>query len=182
MHCLNRAAASRGLTPGMGLANARALCPDLASCPADPEREARALAGLCRWAARYAPLVAVDGADGLMADVTGVAHLFGGEAELRADLHARLEQVGLEAQSALAGTGGAAWALARHGGGIIPKGGLSAHLGSLPVAALRLDPATAESLTRVGLARIADLLPLPRAALAHRFGPALVRRLDQALG
>lgn len=96
----------------------------LASCPADPEREARALAGLCRWAARYAPLVAVDGADGLMADVTGVAHLFGGEAELRADLHAQLEQVGLEAQSALAGTGGAAWALARHGGvGSFPRAG-----------------------------------------------------------
>ncbi|MDQ1900592.1 DNA polymerase Y family protein [Paracoccus sp. WLY502] len=182
LRCLNRAAAARGLTPGMGLANARALCPDLVTRPADPEHETRALAGLCRWAGRYAPLVAVDGADGLMADVTGVAHLFGGEEELRADLHARLEQAGLEAQSALAGTGGAAWALARHGGGIIPKGGLSAHLGSLPVAALRLDPATAASLTRVGLARIADLLALPRAALAHRFGPALVRRLDQALG
>ena len=57
-----------------------------------------------RWAGRYAPLVATDGIDGLMADVSGVPDLFGGEEDLRQDLQARLERVGLHAASAIPGT------------------------------------------------------------------------------
>lgn len=166
----------------MALADARAICPDLATRPADLAREAAALAALRRWAGRYAPMVATDGVDGLMADISGVPHLFGGEAGLRDDLQARLERAGLHATSAIAGTRGAAHALARHGGGIVADGRLAEGIGHLPVAALRVDHATAEALARVGLARIADLIGLPRAPLARRFGPGLVLRLDQALG
>lgn len=182
LHCLNTAASARGLHRGMALADARAICPDLATRPADLAREAAALAALRRWAGRYAPMVATDGVDGLMADISGVPHLFGGEAGLRDDLQARLERAGLHAASAIAGTRGAAHALARHGGGIVADGKLAEGIGHLPVAALRVDHATAEALARVGLARIADLIPLPRAPLARRFGPGLVLRLDQALG
>lgn len=182
LHCLNLAASARGLHRGMALADARAICPELATRPADLAREAAALATLRRWAVRYAPMVGQDGADGLIADVTGVAHLFGGEEALRADLHARLERAGLFATSAIAGTRGAAHALARHGGGIVADGALAEGVGRLPVAALRIDHDTAEALARVGLARIADLIPLPRAPLARRFGQGLVLRLDQALG
>ncbi|TGD67410.1 DNA polymerase Y family protein [Tabrizicola sp. WMC-M-20] len=182
LHCLNLAADQRGLHRGMALADARAICPDLSTRPADLAREAAALASLRRWASRYAPMVASDGTDGLIADITGVAHLFGGEAELRADLHARLTRAGLQASSAIAGTRGGAHALARHGGGIIADGALAQGLGRLPVSALRVDHDTAEALARVGLARIADLAHLPRAPLARRFGAGLVLRLDQALG
>lgn len=166
----------------MALADARAICPDLATRPADLAREAAALASLRRWASRYAPMVATDGTDGLMADISGVPHLFGGEEALRDDLQARLERAGLHAASAIAGTRGAAHALARHGGGIIPDGRLAEGIGSLPVTALRVDHDTAAALARVGLSRITDLIPLPRAPLARRFGPGLVLRLDQALG
>ena len=166
----------------MALADARAICPDLATRPADLAREAAALASLRRWAGRYAPMVATDGADGLMADISGVPHLFGGEADLRDDLQARLERAGLHAASAIAGTRGAAHALARHGGGIVPDGRLAEGIGHLPVTALRVDPDTAEALARVGLTRISDLVHLPRAPLARRFGQGLVLRLDQALG
>ena len=182
LHCLNPFASARGLHRGMALADARAICPDLATRPADLAREAAALAALRRWAGRYAPMVATDGVDGLMADISGVPHLFGGEAGLRDDLQARLERAGLHAASAIAGTRGAAHALARHGGGIVADGRLAEGIGHLPVAALRVDHATAEALARVGLARIADLIGLPRAPLARRFGPGLVLRLDQALG
>ncbi|ANT61052.1 nucleotidyltransferase [Salipiger sp. CCB-MM3] len=182
LHCVSPRAQAQGLARGMALADARALCPDLATRPADLGREAAALSGLLRWAGRYAPLVARDGSDGLIADVTGVPHLFGGEAALRADLHGRLARIGLAAQSAIAGSRGGAFALARHGGGILPEGALAEGLGKLPVSALRIDHDTAETLSRVGLGRIADLIPLPRAPLAKRFGPALVMRLDQALG
>lgn len=166
----------------MSLADARAICPDLATRPADLAREAAALASLRRWAGRYAPMVATDGIDGLMADISGVPHLFGGESDLRDDLQARLERAGLQATSAIAGTRGAAHALARHGGGIVADGRLAQGIGHLPVTALRVDHDTAEALARVGLARIADLVHLPRAPLARRFGAGLVLRLDQALG
>lgn len=182
LHCLNTEASARGLHRGMALADARAICPDLTTRPADLAREAAALAGLRRWASRYAPMVATDGADGLIADISGVPHLFGGEAGLRDDLQARLERAGLHAGSAIAGTRGAAHALARHGGGIVPDGRLIEGIGHLPVTALRVDHATAEALARVGLTRIADLAHLPRAPLARRFGHGLVLRLDQALG
>lgn len=166
----------------MALADARAICPDLATRPADLAREAAALASLRRWAGRYAPMVATDGTDGLMADISGVPHLFGGEADLRDDLQARLERAGLHAASAIAETRGAAHALARHGGGIVADGRLATGIGHLPVTALRVDHDTAEALARVGLSRIADLIPLPRPPLARRFGAGLVLRLDQALG
>ncbi len=163
----------------MALADARAICPDLATRPADLAAEAAALAVLRRWTGRYAPLVSVDGPDGLMADISGVPHLFGGEAALRDDLQARLDRAGLQAQTAIAPTRGAAHALARHGGGILAEGRLLEGLGALPVIALRVDQATAEALARMGLTRIADLAHLPRAPLARRFGPGLVLRLDQ---
>ena len=141
-----------------------------------------ALATLRRWTGRYAPMVGTDGFDGLMADISGVPHLFGGEEELREDLQARMERAGLAAVSAIAGTRGAAHALARHGGGIVADGRLAIGIGHLPDTALRVDFETAEALARMGLSRIADLIPLPRAPLARRFGQGLVLRLDQALG
>lgn len=166
----------------MPLADARAICPDLATRPADLPAERAALSTLRRWASRYSPMVACDGMDGLVADITGVAHLFGGETELRADLDAGLARAGLSAATAIAGTRGAAYALARHGGGVVPEGGLGEGIGRLPVSALRIDHATADALGRVGLPTIADLIKLPRAPLARRFGAGLVLRLDQAMG
>ncbi|HBM59805.1 MAG TPA: nucleotidyltransferase [Citreicella sp.] len=182
LHCLTAETEARGLHRGMALADARAICPDLSTRPADLAQDAAGLESLRRWAGRYAPQVAVDGADGLVADITGAAHLFGGEAELREDLQARLDRAGITAQSAIACTRGGAHALSRHGGGIVLEGLLADRLGPLPVTALRLDHDTAETLARMGLHRIADLIPLPRAPLVRRFGPGPLQRLDQMLG
>lgn len=166
----------------MSLADARAICPDLTTRPADLAREAATLSALRRWTGRYAPMVASDGSDGLMADISGVPHLFGGEDALRDDLKARLERAGLHVASAIAGSRGAAHGLARHGGGVIPDGRLAEGIGHLPISSLRVGHDTVEALNRVGLVHIADLIPLPRAPLTRRFGPGLVLRLDQALG
>ncbi len=179
------AAAACGILPGMALADARALQPDLAVRPADPAGDQAALARLADWCMRYTPWVALDGADGLWLDVTGCARLFGGEPALLADLANRFERFGYAARLGLADTPGAAWALARFSGNAaaaIPAGGQRAALAGLPVAALRLAPAVAAELDRLGLKRIGDLYPLPRAALARRFGLEPGRRLDQALG
>ncbi len=182
LHCLNRAAEQVGLHRGMPLVDARAICPALATRPADLAAEGAFLETLRRWAVRYSPLVARDGADGLLADITGVAHLFGGEEALAHDMTARLARAAITARAAIADTRGAAHALARHGGGIAAPGATLAALAPLPVTALRLDSETAEALARLGLTRIRDLVPLPRAPLARRFGAGLMLRLDQALG
>lgn len=182
IHCLNDLAEARGLSRGMGMADARAFCPDLLSRPAHPEKDAAFLRVLARWATRYCPWVGLDGTEGLVLDITGAAHLFGGEAALLDDMRLRLGRAGLAVRLGLAETRGAAWALARHAPGIAPLGQARAHLLDLPVAALRLEPETCTRLQRLGLRRIGDLVALPRATLTRRFGPGLLLRLDQALG
>ncbi len=79
------AAAERGgLSPGLPLAGARALIPELETAPYDPAGGAQALTRLVEWCGRYTPWVALDGsgcdfggAAGILLDVTGCAHLFG---------------------------------------------------------------------------------------------------------
>ena len=181
--CLTPAAEAEGLARGMALADARALCPGLVTRPADPLAEAAFLRGLARWAARFAPRVGCDGTDGLMLDITGVAHLFGGEAALIDDIEAGLARLGIGAQAGLASTRGAAWALARFGPQRMAlPGAEAAALAALPPAALRLPAATLAALDRLGLRRIADIAALPRAGLARRLGAEVLLRLDQAQG
>ena len=108
------AAAARGARPGMRLTDARALDPGLQAETADLAGDAALLARLARWASRWSPLVEVDGADGLRLDVSGVAHLFGGEAGLSEDVERRFAALGLSVRTAVAETAGAAWALARY--------------------------------------------------------------------
>ncbi len=182
------AAAALGLAPGMGLADARALVPDLIAAEAEPERDAEALAALADWCGRYAPWCATDGADGIRLDITGAAHLFGGEAAMLADALRRLAGFGLTAAAAIASTPAAAWAWARYRpsgmDAIIPPGIHSgaAALYDLPVAALRLEARSIETLNGLGLATIGSVAALPRAPLAARLGGAVLARLDQMLG
>src|SRR5688500_18691712 len=83
---VTQAAAASGARAGARLTDARALDPGLIASPADPAGDAALVERLARWAARWSPLVEVDGADGLRVDVTGVAHLFGGEAARAEDV------------------------------------------------------------------------------------------------
>jgi protein ImuB len=170
---LSEAAEALGLFAGQKATDAKALVPELITADAAPERDAAALTRLCDWCVRFSPAVAVDPPDGLMLDVSGVAHLWGGEASMAADLEARLAKSGIPARAAIAVTAGAAWARARFGEG---------PLHSLPVTALRLEAETSAQLARLGLVHIGDLERLGRDQLTRRFGPQLVLRLDQAFG
>lgn len=178
------AARRAGLRPGMTLADALAVAPGLCLRPADGAADRRLLDDLAEGCLRYTPWAAVDGDDGLWLDISGCAHLLGGEAALLADLQAHLRRLGFAARLGLADTPGAAWAWAHFGGtpAILPPGEQRQRLAGLPVTALRLAPATAAGLVRLGLRRIGDLFTVPRAAVAQRFGGAVARRLDQALG
>lgn len=180
---MNDAAQGLGLRPGMPLADARAMYPALAVAESDEEADRHLADTVADWCDRYTPLVGRDAPDSLMLDITGCAHLFGGEAALRRDILARLAGQGLHARVAVADTVGCAFAVARFGDvSRVPPGGACQALASLPIAALRLAPEIVESLAALGLKRIADISDLPRPPLAARFGEILVRRLDQALG
>ncbi len=182
LYCLNDAAENLGLSRGMGFSDARALYPDLKARPAMPEQDAKFLRVLARWATRYCPWVGLEGDDGLVMDITGSAHLFGGEAAMLDDMHSRLARAGLAVRIGLADTRGAAWGLARFRAGIAPAGQAMQQIAPLPVAALRIEPKLCATLQRLGLETIRDIAALPRASVTRRFGPDLLMRLDQARG
>lgn len=182
LYCLNMKAERKGLYRGMSFADARAFCSDLQSHPTDPAGDARFLHVLRRWAMNYCPWVGLEGDDGLVLDITGSAHLFGGEAIMLADMRQRLNRGGLSARIGLGDTRGAAWALAHFKEGKAEIGAPLEALADLPVAALRLEDTIVTGLQRLGLRRVGDLEAAARAPLARRFGPDLLLRLDQALG
>lgn len=181
VYCLNSAAEKQGLQKGIGLGEARVLCPGLQTGAAEPRADAHFMQVLARWAGQYCPWVGVE-EDALALDITGAAHLRGGESPLLADMANRLGRAGLSHRAGLADTRGAAWALARNGGGIAPPGDALSRLAPLPVSALRLPAATCNSLQRLGIRTVKDLSTLPRPTLARRFGGEVLLRLDQALG
>jgi protein ImuB len=137
---------------------------------------------LAKWAGRWSPLVEIDG-DSLRLDVSGVAHLFGGEEGLARDIRRRFAVIGLTTRIAIAPTAAAAWALSHHASCICGED-VAAKLAPLHVSALRLDAVTMRTLERLGLKTIGALIGLPRLALARRFRGAedVVEALDRALG
>jgi protein ImuB len=185
---LNAAAQRAGLAAGMAVTRAQILVQDLIVMKADPGADAAGLDRLALWALRYAPIAAADPPDGVVIDATGAAHLHGGETAMLTDMVARLAAAGCTARAAIADSWDAAHALARFAatartpGIAAPPGESAAALLDLPVEALRLPPETAADLRVLGFDRIGELAGQPRAPLTLRFGPALVRCLDQAMG
>ena len=182
VHAVTKAAAERGARAGARLTDARALDPALIAVAADPAGDGALVRRLARWAERWSPLVEVDGPDGLRLDVSGVAHLFGGEDGLIEDVRARFAKAGLTVRLAIAPTAAAAWALARHAPCICEE--VEAKLTPLHVSALRLDADTVRTLERLGLKTIGALMGVPRLALARRFRGAedVIDALDRLTG
>ncbi len=172
-----------GLAPGLMLADARALVPDLAAVDIDREADRTWLTRIADFCDRYTPLVSLDEEGGVTLDITGCAHLFGGEEGLRADLTRRLSRITSLVRSAIAGTPHAARALARYGESTIVEPGMERDaVRALPVAALDIDAATIAALEQVGLRSIGALVERPRIPLAERFGRDFPRRLARLLG
>jgi protein ImuB len=226
---LNPEAEAAGLRQGQALRDASAMCPGLLTRSETPAADEAFLRALRRWAGKFSPWVAEEAPDALVVDLTGCAHLFGGETGLMAQVEEDCADLGLSLRAAIADTRGAAWALARYagtqiqhgrngdaikqearatrshaadrrigpapvpgrlngvagngaGGVIALPGQMRQALANLPLAALRLTPQAVEALGRLGLRRVEDIMGLPRAALARRFGSDVLKRLDQALG
>ncbi|MFN7225267.1 MAG: DNA polymerase Y family protein [Paracoccaceae bacterium] len=217
-------AEAAGLRQGQALRDAMAMCPALLTAPENTGADEVFLRALCRWAGKFSPWVAPDLPDAIVLDLTGCAHLFGGEQGLVQQIEADCADLRLTVRAGIADSRGAAWAMARYSdqmnpapfrsgseirqearatrsraarhdrvggasGASHPSGAMIAApgqmrqvLGPMPLAALRLSPETVEGLARLGLRRVQDIIDMPRAALARRFGAEVLRRLDQALG
>lgn len=180
---LDEQAEALGLKRGMGLADARAMHPSIDVVEADPQADHSLLEGLADWCDRYTPLVSLDGEDGLFLDITGCAHLFGGERAMLDDMSARFFQQGFDVRIGIASTAGTAWAAARFASGrIVNASDEATLLAPLPLSALRIEPAIRTSLESVGLWTVGAVMGLQRAPLMRRFGAKLLLHLDRALG
>jgi len=180
---LDDAAARFNLQPGLPLANARAICPEVRVFDADPVADTRALNAIAEWCDRFTPLVALDDPQGLFLDITGCAHLFGGEAAMMRMICEALRSQGLVVSAAIAGTSVCARTLSRHTHGCIVRAGEEAGaVRHLPVFALGAEDAITSGLRRAGLKTIGEVALRPRHEITARFGAAFTARLEQALG
>jgi protein ImuB len=170
----------------MAVTHARAIVPELDVAEHDSAADAALLERLALLAARrWTPRACISGPDGLFLDLSGTAHLFGGEARMCRRIVAFCARAGFTARIGVAGTLGAAHAFARYASGpvtLCPPGGEAAALAPLPLAALRLDEAALATARRVGIETVGELIAMPRGPLGRRFGKAPLARLDQALG
>lgn len=180
-------AAKSGVRTGITLAQARSMLNrtevEVHCCA--PHEDAIGLRRLARWALRLAPIAAPDEPDGLLLDISGCERLYDNESQHIAVIDDALGALGLTVRLAVAPTFGCAWAVARYGDrrlSTVAPDSVSASLESLPVEALRIDGQTCDALAAINVTRIGELMSIPRGALADRFGPGLLMRLDQALG
>lgn len=173
-----------GLKAGMPLADAMAQVPKLVTAPADPAGDQAALERLADWCCRWSPTVQVDGLDGIILDVTGVPHLFGGEGGMLDQMRASFRRMQVVARLGIAPSPAAAWAWARWGAGgalLDDRTAAFENLKDLPVAALRIEANIVDALNGLGLKTIGSIANLPRAPLAKRFGQDLLSRLDMLM-
>ena len=141
----------------------------------DPAADRRALERLSGWCDAFSPTVGIEEADRpecLLLDLTGLARLFGTEANLVGRLCAGFAKRGFAVHTGTGATIGAAWASAH----------FPSSFPSLPIEGLRLPEDMVRLLHELGIDRVGQLTALPRAALASRFGESLLERLDQATG
>ena len=183
IYALDETAAQSGLSIGLPLANARAICPELVVFDADEAADRKTLDDIADWCDRFTPLVALDLPHGLYLDITGCAHLFGGEAALLQTVTGALTKRGFAVSAAIAATSVCARTLTRHvSGKIVVCGAEARAVAPLPVAALGVDHAIVSGLRRAGLKTIGDVAARARHEIAARFGADFTAHLEHALG
>jgi len=183
LSAVDQVAARLGLYIGQPLANARAMVPELEVAVADPLSDASLLERLADWCDRFTPIVALDPPDGLFLDITGAAHLFGGEKKLLGGICGTLRAWNFAVHAAIAGTAQAAHALARHRDGcIVEEGEETQAISPLPIEALKLDPVITHAFRRAGLKTIGQAAGRKRSEIVSRFGAATLAVMDEALG
>jgi protein ImuB len=180
----NPVAEAQDIYAGMMAADAKACSSDLQVLDDIPGKAAELLKDLGLWCIRYTPFVAIDLPDGLMLDISGCAHLWGGEREYYREITHKLRERGYDVRGAIADTVGSAWAVARFGKKtpLIAPGKQTEAILNFPPAALRIEHDNLQKLQKLGLNQIKAFISMPRPVLRRRFGEAFVSRIEQVLG
>jgi protein ImuB len=179
----NAVAESNGVGVGMAVADARALVPELEVRDERPDLIMKLLHRLAEWCVRFTPVIAVDMPDGLLLDVTGCPHLWGGDDAYLGDIIKKIKGRGYDVRAAMADTAGLAWGAARFAGNLVVSSETQFEvLTSLPPEGLRLESETVERLHKLGLHKVSQFIRMPRASLRKRFGPNILQQIDKALG
>ncbi len=184
VYMASAAAGAVGITHGMWLSQAYALCPALEIRPRDMAAERNRLSRLAIWAARFTPMVSLQPPQALLLEISGSLKLFGGLIKLKAELIDGLSASGACAQIAITPAPLASLLLASQGQSaeLSEPEALRSALGRLPVSVLPLATGSIQRLLNSGVRDLHDLWRLPRESLARRFGPELLDFLDRALG
>src|SRR3954471_17676510 len=183
VYALEARAQKLGLYKGQPLANARAMVQPLAILPADEKADAALLEHIADWCDRFTPLVTLDSPDGLLLDITGASHLFGGESAMLATVTGLIARQGFAVTGAIAGTSLAAHALSRHAPGTIALPGRDAEMiMPLPITALDCDDKALRALRHAGLKTIGMVAERQISELADRLGKNFVSKLKVLLG
>lgn len=203
-------AEQRGVRPGMKRATALALAPDLLLIERDPQREHEAIEQLACWLLQFTPSVTCAGPGlagkgstgserrqpgvnllrqslprtGLLLEIEPSLQLFDGLEALLERICTGLKTLGFTSHMACAPTARGAWLLSGLGQAVIAldQPQLNAGLAALPVMLLDAAGPHRDSLEAIGVRTVRELLRLPRAGLARRFGQGLLDEIDQALG
>lgn len=177
-------ARSVGIEPGMSVNAALAMCSGLRVCPRDPGAERDCLHGLRHWARRFTPAVSTLSPTSLLFEISASLRLFGGARALYCRLRRELDQTRHHCYLAVTPTPGASSVLTLAGREklVTEMAGLRASMHGLPVHFLGLTGETLRRLRATGVSFLEELWRLPHHDLARRFGPEVVRKLDQALG
>jgi protein ImuB len=180
----NARAARQGVAPGMSLNAALALVPGLRVEERRPAAEAALLDRLGRWALQFTPVVSLEPPAAVLAEVRGSLDLFGGVMALLRRALDGLSASGLSASLSLAPTPrGALWLARAELAMTVTRADAMAGVASrLPLACLHWPEDAVAALAGLGIQNVADLVRLPRAGFAARFGPRLLDELDEGLG
>lgn len=180
----NLLANQQGITTGQVVADAQAILPALEVRDDEPDMTLALLKSLTEWCLRFTPNAAIHEPDGIMLDISGCPHLWGGEPSYLNTIAHRFLSAGYQVRLAIADSIGTAWAMARYGEDhfIVETGTQALALAPLPPEALRLENAVLQCMQKLGFRQIGQFMNMPAPTLRRRFGDMLLQRLGQALG
>lgn len=183
VYLANASARRAGVVPGMTIPTAQGLVDGLTSVARNEAAEHEALQQLGHWAYQFTPHIQCDGCTSLLLEASHSLRLFQGHTNLARCLSEQLPPGFQPYTLAFCETAQAAALAAR---AHVPRE--QPYFLSLPelygiqVEWLAIEDELAARLRSMGITTLAQLLALPRDALAKRFGPQLVNYLKQLTG
>lgn len=177
-------AQSMGISPGLGVNAAMAICTGLNIYPRDAHAEHRHLQAFKRCANRFTPMACLEPPTTVVFEVAASLKLFGGLDALCEQLRHDLNRCSHRYYLSMAPTAAASSVLARAGREIkvTDRADLRSSLGELPLESLGLMADTRQKIKALGIDSLHELWRLPRHDVARRFGPEVIQKIDYMLG